>query len=74
MQFFTRNAQALEILYGRELRRIETDEPMRPRRLRPDVPRDLETICLKALGKRPEDRFPTVGAFGASTGPSRRSV
>lgn len=45
------------------LRRIETEDPPPPRRLRPEVPRDLETICLKALEKRPEDRFPTAGAF-----------
>jgi WD40 repeat protein/tRNA A-37 threonylcarbamoyl transferase component Bud32 len=33
-------------------------EPPAPRRLRTDIPPDLETICLKALAKRPEDRYP----------------
>ena len=33
-------------------------EPDPPRKRRPDVPTDLETICLKAMSKRPEDRYP----------------
>jgi WD40 repeat protein/tRNA A-37 threonylcarbamoyl transferase component Bud32 len=30
-----------------------------PRGVRPDVPAELERICLKALAKRPEQRFPS---------------
>ncbi len=39
------------------------DEPIAPRKLDRKVPQDLETICLKALSKRSEDRYPSVTAF-----------
>ena len=35
------------------LRQIALDEPIRPRRLNPAIPRDLETIVLKAMAKDP---------------------
>jgi WD40 repeat protein len=40
-------------------------EPPAPRTLRKDVPRDLETICLKAMAKRPEDRYANCHALAA---------
>ena len=33
------------------------EDPLPPRRLNDAVPRDLETICLKLLRKRPADRY-----------------
>ena len=42
------------------LEQIGNDEPVPPRRLDPRVPCDLETIVLKALAKRPADRYATA--------------
>lgn len=39
------------------------DAPPPPRRLRPDLPPAAEAAILKALEKRPEDRFRTGGAL-----------
>src|SRR5262249_46352728 len=43
-------------------------EPESPRKRKPQVPRDLETICLKALAKRPKDRFATCQELAADLG------
>jgi WD40 repeat protein len=41
---------------------LETMPPA-PRALDPQIPRDLETICLKAMAMAPEDRFASSAAF-----------
>jgi serine/threonine-protein kinase len=42
------------------LRRIQEQQPCRPRRLCPAAPRGLEAICLRALAKQPEERYPSA--------------
>jgi serine/threonine protein kinase len=42
------------------LRQIADDEPQPPHSLDPSVPRELETIVLKALRKEPPERYPTA--------------
>jgi hypothetical protein len=36
---------------------VRTADPSAPRTLQPRIPRDLESICLKCLRKKPEDRY-----------------
>jgi serine/threonine protein kinase/Flp pilus assembly protein TadD len=45
-----------EILNG-----VLTKEPRSPRRINAKIPVDMETICLKALEKRPDRRYATAG-------------
>ncbi len=42
------------------LGRIVGEEPKAPRRLKPAIPKDLETIVLKAMAKDPAERYATA--------------
>ncbi|HUE71837.1 MAG TPA: protein kinase, partial [Pirellulaceae bacterium] len=41
------------------------EEPAPPRKLEKGIPRDLETICLKAMAKEPARRYQTAGDLAA---------
>jgi serine/threonine protein kinase/tetratricopeptide (TPR) repeat protein len=45
------------------IERIKAEEPVRPRLLDNRIPRDLETIVLKAIDKDPDRRYPTADAM-----------
>ena len=45
------------------LRRVVDDDPRPLRSIRPDIPRDLATICHRCLRKDPGDRYPTARAL-----------
>ncbi len=49
----------------RLLQRIATEDPPRPRQLRPEIPQDLETIVLKASAREPERRYQSAGELAA---------
>jgi len=42
---------------------VRTQDPLPPSQLRPRLPRDLETICLKCLNKPPQARYPSAQAL-----------
>ena len=43
------------------MRQLLHEEPLAPRKLNPEVPQDLETICLHCLHKEPGRRYQTAG-------------
>src|SRR5262249_19065897 len=43
------------------LQQVRFEDPRPPRRLNDKIPRDLETICLKAMAKEPTRRYQTAG-------------
>ena len=45
------------------LDQVRSKEPVPPSHLQPKVPRDVETICLKALEKEPARRYADVAAL-----------
>ncbi len=65
---------AYELLTGRRPFEAETTEdlmerqvnavPPRPRELQPGIPGPVEDVLLRGLSKDPDDRYPSVRAFG----------
>ncbi len=43
--------------------RVLTEDPVSPAWHRPEIPRDLEVICMKCLEKEPRDRYESAAAF-----------
>jgi tRNA A-37 threonylcarbamoyl transferase component Bud32 len=50
------------------LRLILESDPAPPRELQPDIPRDLETICLKCLRKDPKARYENAQSLAQDLG------
>ncbi|HEY1603605.1 MAG TPA: protein kinase [Pirellulales bacterium] len=50
------------------LHRVVYEEPLAPRRVRRDIPPDLEAICLKCLGKLPNERYATAHELAKDLG------
>jgi serine/threonine protein kinase len=46
------------------LHQVVHDEPRHPRSLNDRIPKDLETICLKAMAKVPSQRYRTAAELG----------
>ncbi len=49
--------------YAEMLDRLRDQQPLPLRRLRPEVPRDLETVCAKCLEKNPAARYQSAAAL-----------
>ncbi len=47
--------------FGEQVRLIRETEPILPRRRNPEIPGDLQDVCLKALEKKPENRYASAG-------------
>ena len=45
------------------LMKVCNEEPIPPRKHNPEIPADVETIILKAMAKKKEDRYPSAGAL-----------
>jgi serine/threonine protein kinase len=54
------------------LEKVRTETPVAPRELRPGLPPDLETVCLKCLNKEPARRYASADELAADLGRALR--
>lgn len=47
------------------LMKIRTEEPIRPTRLSPEAPKNLEAVCLRAMAKKPADRYQSASELAS---------
>jgi eukaryotic-like serine/threonine-protein kinase len=62
-ELITLNSPFGDVSASELLRQVSECQPTRPRKLDPTIPRDLETIVLKAIAPEPGDRYPTARAL-----------
>jgi eukaryotic-like serine/threonine-protein kinase len=62
-ELITLNTPFGDVSASELLRQVSESQPTRPRKLDPTIPRDLETIVLKAIAPEPGDRYPTALAL-----------
>ena len=56
------------------LRSVSEGEPAHPRKLDPSIPRDLETIVLKATAREPRQRYPTARGWPTTCAASSKTA
>jgi signal transduction histidine kinase len=60
-ELLTGRAPFLGASFEETFRRVMTEEPLPPSRLRPSMPADLDAICLRCLRKALPQRYPSAG-------------
>jgi serine/threonine protein kinase len=54
--------------WNQTVQQVLYDDPIPPTRLQANVPRDLETVCLKCLEKEPSRRYASAGELAGELG------